>query len=67
MLPSAAVAICAPRAGAQETRDAGTVTVTGNVVDQTTGEPIPGVVIPAQYSGLGTSCGVVFIRLRRGG
>ena len=41
----AALAICAPQAGAQETQGAGAVTVTGNVVDQTTGEPIPGVVI----------------------
>lgn len=45
LLLSAALAICAPQAGAQETQDASTVTVTGNVVDQTTGEPIPGVVI----------------------
>lgn len=42
---STAVALSVSRGTAQETQEPATVTVTGNVVDETTGEPVPGVII----------------------
>ncbi|MDE2981640.1 MAG: carboxypeptidase regulatory-like domain-containing protein [Gemmatimonadota bacterium] len=45
LLLSAAGVLSAPHAVAQELADTATVTVTGNIVNAATGEPIPGVVI----------------------
>ena len=45
-------ALAMPNAVAQEVPSSPTVTVTGNVVNQATGEPIPGVVVLAERLGL---------------
>ena len=42
---STALALSVSPGTAQETQEPATVTVTGNVVDETTGEPVAGVII----------------------
>ncbi len=52
LLLSAASVVCAPESGAQETEDANAVTVTGNVVDEVTGEPVAEVIVIVEALGL---------------
>jgi len=45
-------AVSVPPTAAQETQEAATVTVTGNVVDEATGESVPGVIVVVEELGL---------------
>ena len=52
LLCALAGAVAVPQAVAQETVEADTVTVTGNVVDEATGDPIQGVIVVVESRGL---------------
>ena len=52
LLCALAGAVTVPQAVAQETLEADTVTVTGNVVDEATGDPIQGVIVAVESRGL---------------